>query len=85
MELKIKDSMNTLEDILQEIKILLKMSDTNLFSFNSYKLGKTDKPPYLSPWAEETLVMELEKIIGVIEQLDEVKKELKLVIKDKNV
>ncbi|MGP1561905.1 MAG: DUF2443 family protein [Helicobacteraceae bacterium] len=75
MEDIIEEAIRSLEDSLQELKILLKMSDTNLFSFGSYRQGKTDKPPYLKEWAEESIIGELQNIEKAINSLDEARKE----------
>jgi len=77
MEETIKEAIGSLENSLQELTILLKMSDTNLFSFGSYRQGKTDRPPYLKEWAEESIVVELENIYKTIESLDNAKKEVR--------
>lgn len=83
MEEKIENSIQTIEDALEEIKITLRMSDTNLYSFTSYRKGNVDKPPYLNQWAEEGVIGEFENIIKAITTLDEVKKELKTYLNKK--
>ncbi len=81
MEETIEDSINKIEDSLEEIKILLRMSDTNLFSFTSYRVGKVEKPPYLNSWAEEGVLGEFENMIDAINELSSVKKEIKAYLK----
>ncbi len=76
MEESLENSIHSLEDSMQEIKILLRMADTNLYSFTSYRAGKTEKPPYLNQWAEDGILDEFENIIRAIKELDLVKKEL---------
>ena len=77
MEEKLEESIHALEDSMQEIRILLRMADTNLYSFASYRSGTTEKPPYLSQWAEDGILDEFETMIQSIATLNEVKKELK--------
>lgn len=81
MEEKVKASIEVLEDSLQEIRILLKMSDTNLFSFTSYRTGKVDKPPHLKQWAEDSLIGEFEKMQKAIETLGIVRVEIRKLLK----
>ncbi|MCV6609125.1 MAG: DUF2443 family protein [Campylobacterales bacterium] len=76
MEESLENSIHNLEDSMQEIKILLKMADTNLYSFTAYRSGKTEKPPYLNQWAEDGILDEFENIVSAVEKLEEVKSEL---------
>ena len=76
MEESLENSIHSLEDSMQEIKILLRMADTNLYSFTAYRSGKIQKPPYINQWAEDGILDEFENIINAVAKLEEVKSEL---------
>lgn len=85
MEEQVENSIHTLEDSMQEIKILLRMADTNIYSFTAYKEGKIEKPPYLNQWAEDGIIDEFENMIDAIKKLNHVKNELKGYLSKKKV
>jgi hypothetical protein len=85
MEESLENSIHNLEDSMQEVKILLRMADTNLYSFTAYRKGEVEKPPYLNQWAEDGILDEFENIISAVETLESVKTDLLSYINNKKV